>query len=145
MTEEQIEQGEERMIDKDYAIELEVRGSSRGGGENQENQDWLKWLAAVMQNRPKGNAYLDSERGLAIGSLCINLNREMFSWRRSDVDTFWPDVQLYTKYKLTDEQISFIEKMQAGIDQHKEHSEERKAYAEMIRGMTKLKELMKEE
>ena len=113
--------------------------------ENQENQDWLKWLAAVMQNRPKGNAYLDSERGLAIGSLCINLNREMFSWRRSDVDTFWLDVQLYTKYKFTDEQISFIEKMQAGIDQHKEHSEERKAYAEMIRGMTKLKELMKEE
>ena len=28
--------------------------------ENQENQDWLKWLVAVMQNRPKGNAYLDS-------------------------------------------------------------------------------------
>ena len=113
--------------------------------ENQENQDWLKWLAAVMQNRPKGNAYLDSERGFDVGRLCINLNREMFSWRRSDVDTFWLDVQLYTKYKLTDEQISFIEKMQAGIDQHKDYSEERKAYAEMIRGMTKLKELMKEE
>lgn len=113
--------------------------------ENQENQDWLKWLAAVMQNRPKGNAYLDSERGFDVGRLCINLNREMFSWRRSDVDTFWLDVQLYTKYKLTDEQISFIEKMQAGIEQHKENAEERKAYAEMIRGMTKLKELMKEE
>ena len=81
--------------------------------ENQENQDWLKWLAAVMQNRPKGNTYLDSERGFDVGRLCINLNREMFSWRRSDVDTFWLDVQFYTKYKLTDEQISFIEKMQA--------------------------------
>ena len=112
--------------------------------ENEGSQDWLKWLAAVMQNRPKGNAYLDSERGFEVGKLCIDISRELFSWRRSDIDTFWINVQLYTKYKLTDEQISFIEKMQAGIEQHKENAEERKAYAEMIRGMTKLKELMKE-
>lgn len=109
------------------------------------NEDWLKWLSAVMNCRPKGNVYLDSERGIEVGKLCIDIERELFSWRRSDIDTFWIDVQLYIKYKLTDEQITFIEKMQSGIEQHKENAEERKAYAEMIRGMTKLKELMKEE
>lgn len=28
---------------------------------------WLNHLADIMMNRPKGNSYLDSERGIAAG------------------------------------------------------------------------------
>lgn len=104
--------------------------------------EWLKWLTAVMACRPKGNAYLDSPRGMEIGTLCLNLNREMFSWRRNDPDVFWIDVQLYTKYKLSDSEIEFMERTQAGVDQFKTNADERHAYAEMMRGVQKLKQLM---
>jgi len=77
--------------------------------------------------------------------LLEDFERETFNWRRGDPDTFWIDVQLFTKYKLSDEDIKFVLKMQAGIDQHSNYADERNAYAEMIRGMNKLKKIMKED
>ena len=58
-----------------------------------------EWLFQIMIRRPKNNAYLESERGMEISKLCIDTERELHSWRRSDVDTFWIYVQLFTKYK----------------------------------------------
>lgn len=106
--------------------------------------DFKEWLAEVMQSRPKANEYLDSDRGMEIGKLCIDLNRETFAWRRADPDVFWLDVQLYTKYKLSDGQVEFLETFEPGVEQFKKHSQERVAYAEMIRGMQKLRRLLKE-
>ncbi len=102
------------------------------------------WLAQIMSVRPKGNKYLDSERGIEVGKLCIDIERELFSWRKSDIDTFWVDVQLFVKYKLSNEDIEFICKMQPGIDNYAENSAERNAYAEMMRGINKLKKLNEE-
>lgn len=107
------------------------------------DKDWLNWLAQVMPYRPKGNAYLDSERGMEIGRVCLDFEKQNFNWRRSDPDTFWVDVQLFTKYKLSNEEVEFVLKMQAGIENHKEYADERKAYAEMMRGIEKLRNLMK--
>lgn len=109
-----------------------------------ENAEYIKWLAAVFKNRPRGNFYVESERGYEIGTLCFQLEREMFSWRRSDPDTFWIDVQLFVKYKLSDDDIRFIVKFQAGVEQNKLHADEKNAYAEMRRGFLKLKNLLAE-
>ncbi len=95
-----------------------------------------------MTVRPKGNCYLDSERGLEIGRLCIAYERNNFNWRRSDTDTFWIDVQLFTKYKLSDDEIQFAMGMQPGIENYKRHSKERNAYAEYMRGLTKLRKAL---
>ncbi|MGT2800670.1 hypothetical protein [Streptococcus marmotae] len=100
-----------------------------------------EWLAEVMPIRPQNNALLDSERGLEIAKLCIEIEREAFNWRRSDVDTFWIDIQMFVYYKLSDEEIRFICKQQPGIENHAKYAEERKAYAEMMRGFEKLKAL----
>lgn len=50
-------------------------------------------------------------------------------------------MQLFTKYKLENREIEFILQMQSGIKNWKENSEERKAYAEFMRGLKKLMEL----
>lgn len=108
------------------------------------NKDWLEWLAKTMSCRPEGNMYLDSERGLEIGKLCLDLAREDFSWHRIEPDVFWVDVQLFTKYKLEDDQIRFIDRQQPGTENYKTHAKERNAYAEMMRGYEKLKALAEE-
>lgn len=102
---------------------------------------WLEWLGEVMRNRPVGNRYLDSARGVEIGKMCIGLERDNHSWRRSDTDTFWIDVQLFTKYGLSDEEVTFCMKAQAGIGNYKRHAPERRAYAELMRGLGKLRGL----
>lgn len=102
--------------------------------------NWNEWLAEVMTHRPQRNKYLDCKRGIEIGRLCIDIERELFSWRRSDPDTFWIDVQLFVKYKLSDSDIEFILRHQPGIGSHTANAEERNAYAEMMRGLNKLKQ-----
>lgn len=104
-------------------------------------KEWLKWLSQIMTVRPKENAYLDSPRGIEVGKLCINHERENFSWRRSDIDTFWIDVQLFVKYKLTDDEIIFVMNLQPGVENYTAHSPERNAYAEMMRGLAKLRQI----
>lgn len=104
--------------------------------------DFKEWLTEVMLCRPKDNEYLESDRGMEIGQLCIDLNREKFAWRRADPDEFWIDVMLYTKYNLSDGQVDFIENYQPGVEQFKKHSQERNAYAEMMRGMQKLRQIL---
>lgn len=105
---------------------------------------WNEWLATVMQNRPKNNRYIDSERGIEIAKLVFNFERDNFNWRRSDEDTFWVDVQLFVKYKISDDEVLFICKNQGGIENFKKHSEERNAYAEMMRGLEKLRRLQEQ-
>jgi len=109
-----------------------------------DNKDFLIWLASIMKLRPKNNSYLESPRGIEIAKLCIDHERENFSWRRSDTDTFWIDVQLFTKYKLDDKEIIFALNLQPGIDNYQEHSAERKAYAEFMRGLQKLRRIESE-
>ena len=104
-----------------------------------ENTEWLEWLATAMTIRPKGNKYLDSQRGIEVAKLMIDNEREAFNWRRSDVDTFWVDVQMAVKYKLDDDEIGFIQRTQMGLDNWKHYVDERKAYAEMVRGLEKLR------
>lgn len=105
---------------------------------------WNEWLATVMQNRPKNNRYIDSERGIEIAKIIFNFERDNFNWRRSDEDTFWVDVQLFVKYKISDDEVLFICKNQGGIENFKKHSEERNAYAEMMRGLEKLRRLQEQ-
>lgn len=103
--------------------------------------DWLEWLRETMLNRPRNNRYLDFDRGIQIGKLCIDFERGNHSWRRSDPEVFWIDIQLFVKYKLSDEDVLFVMKMQAGIGNYKEHAPERNAYAEFMRGLGKLRKL----
>lgn len=105
------------------------------------NIEWLEWLTAVMACRPKGNELLDSDRGVEIGRL-LALNEEMESWRRNDPDVFWIDVQLYTKYKLSDAEIKTIERSRPRVEQYKENANECHACAEMMRCVRKLRKLM---
>lgn len=102
---------------------------------------WHEWLAKVMQNRPKGNMYLDSPRGMEVAKMCLAYEKQDFTWHRSDEDTFWIDVQMFVKYKLTDEEILFAMKQQPGVDNYRKHSEEKNAYAEFMRGLTKLRNI----
>ena len=104
----------------------------------------MKEIQRICRKRSSKNSYLNSERGFEIGKLCLKKERELFSWRRSDPDTFWIDVQLFTKYKLNDEQVIFIMEHQPGIEEYKEHSKERNAYAETMRGISKLRRLVNE-
>ncbi len=105
------------------------------------NEDFLSWLTTIMCKRPAKNYYIDSERGDQVVNLILDFERDNFNWRREDEDTFWLDVQLFVKYKLTDEDILFICKMQGGIENNKKHSAEKNAYSEMMRGLKKLREL----
>lgn len=106
-----------------------------------DNQDYLLWLAEVMKNRPKGNYYLDCPRGIEVGQLCLAYERDNFSWRRSDEDTFWIDIQMFVKYKLTDEEIIFAMNLQPGVENYKKFTDERNAYAEYKRGLDKLRKI----
>ena len=106
-----------------------------------EKQDWKNWLWDVLSQQPKGNPYLCSPRGIEITNICLNYERDDFNWHRSDADTFWLDVQLFTKYALSDEEILMILRSQPGCDNFKEHSAERNAYAELKRGLDKLRKL----
>ncbi len=105
------------------------------------DKTWLVWLAKVMSMRPKNNAYLNSPRGIEVGKLCLDFERQDYNWHRSEEETFWIDVQLFVKYKLSDEDILFILKQQPGTENYQKHSEERNAYAEMMRGIGKLRRI----
>lgn len=100
-----------------------------------------EWLAKVMSERPKGNMYLDSPRGVEVTKLCLAFEKQDFSWHRSDEDTFWIDVQMAVKYNLSDEEILFMMKQQPGVENYRKHAEERNAYAEFMRGLTKLRNI----
>ena len=103
---------------------------------------WLKWLAKVMSERPKGNMYLDSPRGIEVTKMCLAYEKQDFTWHRGDEDTFWIDVQMFVKYKLTDEDILFTMKQQPGVENYRKHSEEKNAYAEFMRGLKKLRNIV---
>ena len=105
------------------------------------NREWKDWLFNVMLQRPHGNSYLDCPRGIEVGQLCIDFNRNDFNWHRSDHETFWIDVQLFVKYKLSNEEILFILSSQPGCDNYRKFSEERNAFAEFRRGFDKLRKL----
>lgn len=102
---------------------------------------WKEWLAKVMSLRPHGNMYLDSPRGIEVTKMCLAYEKSDFSWHRSDEDTFWIDVQMFVKYKHSDEEILFIMKQQPGVENYSKHSAERNAYAEFMRGLTKLRNI----
>ena len=40
---------------------------------NGEDIVWLEWLDKVMKSRPSGNILLDSQRGIEVGRLCLEL------------------------------------------------------------------------
>lgn len=105
------------------------------------NEEYLDWLSKTLALRPPKNYYIDSPRGVEVVKLILDFERDNFSWRRSDEDTFWIDVQLFVKYKLTNEEIIFVIKMQGGIENNKKFSQEKNAYAEMMRGIKKLREI----
>lgn len=109
---------------------------------NGEDIVWLEWLDKVMKSRPSGNILLDSQRGIEGGRLCHELEKKDFNWHRSDEDTFWIDIQLFVKYGLSDQDIITVCRMQPGVENYKKHSEERNAYAEMMRGIKKLRGIM---
>lgn len=102
---------------------------------------WMEWLAKVISQKPSHNMYLDSERGIEVARLCLKHEKQDFNWHRSDVDTFWIDVQMFVKYKLSNEDILFVLEQQPGVDNYSKHAEERKAYAEFMRGLTKLRNI----
>ena len=93
-----------------------------------------------MAIKPKSNL-LDSKRGVEVTKLCISYERQDFNWHRSDIDVFWVDVQMFVKYKLSDKEIRFILKQQPWIENYAKNSEERKAYAEFMRGLEKLRKI----
>lgn len=102
---------------------------------------WHRWLAEVMTHRPKQNMYLDSPRGMEVTKMGIEHERKDFTWHRSDEDTFWIDIQLFVKYKLSDKEIKFIMKQQPGVDNYRKHAADKNAYAEFMRGLEKLRKL----
>jgi hypothetical protein len=102
---------------------------------------WLEWIAEVMATKPVGNALLESRRGQEVVDLLLDLERADFNWHRGDADTFWIDAQMCIKYQLSNAEIKFITKQQPGVVNYQKHSKERNAYAEMMRGLQKLKEL----
>lgn len=105
---------------------------------------WYDWIAIVMAQRPQSNRWIDSKRGQQVTKLCLNFERDDYNWHRSDTDTFWVDVQLFVKYKLSDKEIRFILRQQPGIQNYSKHSDERKAFAEFERGLDKLRVLNSE-
>lgn len=108
-------------------------------GMKMSDDEYYTWVAKILKIRPKGNCFLDCDRGFEVGRLCMDIQREQFSWRRSDDDTFWVDVQLFVKYGLTDEEIRFVCNLEPGLEVYKSNADERKAYAELKRGLDKLR------
>lgn len=106
-----------------------------------EDNIWLEWIAEVMATKPVGNELLDSKRGQEVVDLLLDLERADFNWHRGDPDVFWIDAQMCIKYQLSNAEIKFLAKQQPGVANHQKHSKERNAYAEMMRGLQKLKEL----
>lgn len=98
-----------------------------------------EWMNEVLKKMPLGSRILQSERGHQVVELCLNYDLNDFNWHRSDYDTFWIDCQMFVKYKLSDEEILFILKQQPGVDNYQKHALERNAYAEMMRGIKKLR------
>lgn len=105
------------------------------------NADFLIWLNDTLQNCPEKNYYIRSNRGVEVTKLVLDFERDNFSWRRSDSDTFWLDIQMFVKYKLSNDEILFVCKSQPGIENYKKFAEERNAYAELKRGLEKLRKL----
>lgn len=106
-----------------------------------EDTIWLEWIAEVMATKPVGNELLDSQRGQEVVDLLLDLEKADFNWHRGDADTFWIDAQMCIKYQLSNAEIKFLAKQQPGVVNYQKHSKERNAYAEMMRGLQKLKEL----
>ena len=106
-----------------------------------EDEIWLEWIAEVMATKPVGNVLLESHRGQEVVDLLLDLERADFNWHRGDADTFWIDAQMCIKYQLSNAEIKFLAKQQPGVVNYQKHSKERNAYAEMMRGLQKLKEL----
>ncbi|HFI0164064.1 TPA: hypothetical protein ACGORW_001890 [Streptococcus suis] len=77
---------------------------------------WKEWIANVMAVKPKSDL-LDSKRGVEVTKLCIDYERQDFNWHRSDIDTFWIDIHMFVKYKLSDKEIRFILKQQPAFCQ----------------------------
>ena len=102
---------------------------------------WLEWIAEVMTTKPVGNELLESQRGQEVVDLLLDLERADFNWHRGDPDVFWIDAQMCIKYQLSNAEIKFLAKQQPGVVNYQKHSKERNAYAEMLRGLQKLKEL----
>ena len=106
-----------------------------------EDEVWLEWIAEVMTTKPAHNELLESQRGQEVVDLLLDLERADFNWHRGDADTFWIDAQMCIKYQLSNAEIKFLAKQQPGVVNYQKHSKERNAYAEMMRGLQKLKEL----
>ena len=106
-----------------------------------EDTIWLEWIAEVMATKPVNNELLESQRGQEVVDLLLDLERADFNWHRGDADTFWIDAQMCIKYQLSNAEIKFLAKQQPGVVNYQKHSKERNAYAEMMRGLQKLKEL----
>lgn len=106
-----------------------------------EDTIWLEWIAEVMATKPVDNELLESQRGQEVVDLLLDLERADFNWHRGDADTFWIDAQMCIKYQLSNAEIKLLAKQQPGVGNYQKHSKERNAYAEMMRGLQKLKEL----
>lgn len=102
---------------------------------------WGNWLMQIISCQPKNNKLIESPRGSEVLAIVLEEEKRAFNWRRSDLDTFWIDVQMYVRYGLEDNEIRFICRQQPGIKSYDRHGEERKAYAEMMRGLDKLKQV----
>ena len=63
---------------------------------------WKEWIANVMAIKPKSNI-LDSKRGVEVTKLCISYERQDFNWHRSDINTFWIDVQMFVGCRVCEE------------------------------------------
>ena len=105
---------------------------------------WYEWVATVMSQKPLKNKWIDSKRGQQVTKLCLNFERDDYNWHRSDTDTFWLDVQMFVKYKLSDKEIRFILRQQPGVENYSKHEAERNAFAEFKRGLDKLRLLNSE-
>ena len=110
------------------------------------DKDYYEHLAEIFKNAPTFNPknYAFTKRGIEVTELLLRHEEQQFSWRRSDPDAFWIDVQLMVKFKLSDEEILFMADVQPGINQYKLHKEERDAYRGLIRAFDKLKEINKD-
>ena len=105
---------------------------------------WYEWIATVMAQKPQKNRWIDSKRGQEVVKMCINFERDDYNWHRSDTDTFWLDVQMFVKYKLSDKEIRFILRQQPGVENYSKHKADRNAFAEFKRGLDKLRLLNSE-
>lgn len=104
--------------------------------------EWMKWLYQVACERREGNPIIESQRGQEIARVALEEAKRAFSWRRDDPESFWLDVYFFTYYGFDDSQVRFVCRTQPGLDNWKENADERNAYAEMMRGMNKLKKLL---